>query len=141
VVAAVLLQIHSAWGPLTSDVYPNREASRIFGVVSAQRHEPCVLNSYAALRLVGYTDAFADLTALDSRGDCAVLFAIGSLPAHVVSELDRNFPYRVGLPAKNPGTLWSVVPTACWTKAPPATGCRVPPPATRPPTHRSSDSR
>jgi hypothetical protein len=97
-------------------------------VVAARRHEPCVLNQYTALRLIGYTATFGGLAVLDNRGDCAVLFSIGTTPEFAVRHLDRIFPYHIVLHAQTDGELWSIVPTTCWSTKEPGADCRVPAP-------------
>jgi hypothetical protein len=127
VLVVVVLQVHTVWPRLTADLYPNREAGRIFDEVTARHGRACVLNPFAALRLEAYTPSAKGIFQPSQLDPCTVAFAINTPPRALVQLLDKKFPYRAKLHAHTDGYLWSTVPTDCWTSNRPRAGCELPP--------------
>ena len=103
VLVLVGLQVHTAWTPLTTDVYPNREAGRgLRRGEQARRHPlrdghlhgPATRRVHDALHIPGSPRA---------TKQCTVAFKIGPPSAQIQRDLARVFPYRETLNAQTPG--------------------------------------
>ena len=123
VLVLVGLQVHTAWTPLTTDVYPNREAGRVFDAVNTHGGIACAMGTYTAQRLVGYTTHFYIPGSPRVTKQCTVAFKVGPPSAQIQRDLARVFPYRKTLRAQSTGLLWSTVPITCWTSKARQSGC------------------
>jgi Dolichyl-phosphate-mannose-protein mannosyltransferase len=126
VLVVVGLQVHTAWPRLTTDVYPNRQAGRIFNTVREHGGIACAIDEYTGQRLIGYTTQFFVLQSVNASGQCTVIFGIGLPSAQIERSFDRAFPYHERLKAQTPGVLWSARPITCWTSKTAPSDCTLP---------------
>jgi hypothetical protein len=122
VLVLVGLQVHTAWPRLTTDVFPNQQAARIFERVRQHGGTACATDVYTGLRLIGSTSPFLVLPSV-KKGPCTVAFRIGTPAAGLERSFDRLFPYHLRLHAQTPGEMWSTRPLTCWTSDPAPSGC------------------
>jgi hypothetical protein len=96
----------------------------VFARVRASGGTPCVIDDFTTLRLLGYTPRFRAAGSAEQLEACTVVASLDRAPGPgPARDADAEFPYRVRLPARTDGVLWSRVPARCWRDRPAPPGC------------------